>query len=124
MSAKWGYEALAVIQYRDNKYKHIFYGIEKKQALAVYVKDFWSQELLNTIYNVKSALTRNTKPDPGDVQLLKNELFAQYQWNSLIKKTFTRDQITVNSITPQVLDRIKSYVNKIQNYYATQITQP
>ncbi len=117
MSAKWGYEGLAVIQYRDNKYKHLFYNIEKKQALAVYVKDFWTTELQNTIYNLKSALENNKKLDPNDVQLLKNELFAKHPWNFIYKKPFTEDQISVNSLTPSILDQISTYISKIQNYY-------
>ncbi len=117
MSAKWAYEALAVIQYRDNKYKRLFYDYEKKISEAAYVKDFWVKELLNDVYELKRSIQNRLEPDKDKLLLLQNELFAGYSWNELYVKNFDKKQLTPENVTPEVLDSVRLYLKAIQDYY-------
>ncbi len=117
MSAKWAYEGLAVIQYRDNSYKKLFYDYEKKLSEAAYVKDFWAKTLLNTIYEIQRDLRNNQKPDKDNVLLLRNELSANHPWNNIYVQNFKISNITVDKINNTVLDSVKLYLNAIQDYY-------
>ncbi len=116
MTARWGYEALAVIQFRDNSYEKNFYPYERIMADASYVKDYWIPTLINKIYYL-----RNTKPQDPDykdaVLLLHNELSAGHEWTNVIALNFDPEKITVDNITPQLLVKIEAYLRKLKNYY-------
>ena len=45
ITARWGYEALAVKQFINNKYEKQFYPYEKQMSKAVFKKDYWNVEI-------------------------------------------------------------------------------
>lgn len=45
MVSRWAYEALAVHQYKNNKYQSIFFEAEQKRSEASYAKSTWIPEL-------------------------------------------------------------------------------
>lgn len=116
MTARWGYEALAVIQFRDNSYERLFYPYDRIMAQAGYVKDYWVPNMINQI----TFLRNNKKIDKAyedAVQLLYNELNADYFWNHILKKDFNPKKINIHNITPDLLKKIDSYLRAIKNYY-------
>ncbi len=117
MSAKWGYEALAVIQFRDNKFEKIFYDIDKKQSQAIYVKDFWFNEVYNILYGLKDSLLSNKKLNLDDLELLKNELFSNKPWNNIYYKNFKISDLKPEAFSLKVIENITIYLKAIQNHY-------
>jgi ABC-type multidrug transport system ATPase subunit len=49
MIARWGYEALTVNQFMENKYDKIFYNDNRVMSLAEYKKNYWIKNLQNKI---------------------------------------------------------------------------
>ena len=49
MTARWGYEALAVEQFMHNKYDEPFYPVNKAMSIAEYKKNYWIKNLENKI---------------------------------------------------------------------------
>ncbi len=45
MVSRWSYEALAVNQFKNNKYEKIFFDTDKKKSLAAYTSGIWIPEL-------------------------------------------------------------------------------
>ena len=52
LSARWGYEALAVKQFKDNRYEQQFYAYDKAMSLARYKKDYWYIEVKGNLEKV------------------------------------------------------------------------
>ncbi len=115
MTARWGYEALSVIQYRDNKYEKLFYPYEKTMAQASYVKDYWIPTLTNKI-NILKNVPENDPRFKDAYQTLKNELAANYQWNRIFRKDFNIQNITQQNIK-HYLSNISGYLEKLKAYY-------
>ena len=54
MASRWAYEALAVTQFKDNKFNKQIYKYEKLKRSATWKKDYWLKELgskLNFVNN-------------------------------------------------------------------------
>ncbi len=45
MMSRWSYEALAVNQFKNNKYEKIFFDTDKEKSLAAYTSGIWIPEL-------------------------------------------------------------------------------
>ena len=45
ITARWGYEALAVKQFINNKFEEQFYGYEKMKSKGNYKRNFWCNDL-------------------------------------------------------------------------------
>lgn len=69
MASRWAYEALAVNQYKNNKYEQYFFEYDKQLSEIVYRKDFWMVKMNDLVDSLKSG-----QPDTRKIELLKNEL--------------------------------------------------
>ncbi len=116
MSARWGYEALAVTQFKDNKYEKLFYDFDRKLSNASYVKDYWVPQL-NTAVNIIRIKLLNHSIDSDDLLLLRNELSADYQWNNIFQRNFKLSELQPQNINLNVLDSVNVYLDAIKNYY-------
>ncbi len=79
MTARWGYEALAVEQFMTNEYDQPFYTVNKFMSIAEYKKNYWIKNLEN-----KLDFIENDLKNPGSheksrsyLELLRNELEAE-----------------------------------------------
>lgn len=79
MTARWGYEALAVEQFMHNKYDEEFYSVNKVLSISEYKKNYWIKNLENKIDFIEHEMQV-----PGDrektnayLALLRNELEAE-----------------------------------------------
>ena len=116
MSARWGYEALAVIQFRDNSYEKNFYPYERIMADASYVKDYWIPTLINKITFLRNA-SKNDPQYKDAIKLLYNELNSNHDWNNILKKNFDPRSITEQKLNKTLLDKIEKYLRELKNYY-------
>ena len=82
MASRWAYEALAVTQFKDNKYQKQFYKDEKGKKFANWKKDYWIDEVNKAIsyvelnHNVDSLKEENIMR----LELVKNELQKEYEY--------------------------------------------
>jgi hypothetical protein len=76
MASRWAYEALAVSQYKRNKYEKPFYVINQKNSEASWKRDYWLPELKNqmNIINNYSTDTSKTKLVHKAHQILIHEI--------------------------------------------------
>ena len=56
MTARWGYEALAVEQFMHNEYDEPFYTVNKAMSIAEYKKNYWIKNLENKIDFIENDL--------------------------------------------------------------------
>lgn len=47
MASRWAYEALAVTQYKRNKFEAPFYGVKQLESEAAWKRDYWLPEMRN-----------------------------------------------------------------------------
>ncbi len=118
ITARWGYEALAVKQFKDNKYEHPFYPFEKEMSKAVFKKDYWHVEIRGALDNISGDLDKGIKDNDfaDNLLLVTNEFKKQFILTPDIRFAFI-DQLTPEKVTPDIISAAQSYVEKVRKYY-------
>jgi len=118
MSARWGYEALAVKQFKDNKYESRFYIYDKAISKAKFKKDFWCNEVKGKLENVKNDLEKGTRRENFDQNLLLsyNEIKKEQTLTPDLKFEYTESLIP-EKVTPEIVTSALNYVDLIRKYY-------
>jgi ABC transport system ATP-binding/permease protein len=116
--ARWGYEALAVKQFIDNKYEQPFYLFEKDMSKAVFKKEYWNVEMKGALDNIINDLDKGVKDKEfkDDLLLASNEINKQLILTPDIKFAYV-DQLTPDKITPEIANAAISYVESIRKLY-------
>jgi hypothetical protein len=118
ITARWGYEALAVKQFISNEYEQPFYPFEKEMSKAVFKKDYWNVEIKGALDNISGDLDRGIrdKEFQDNLLLVSNEIKKQLPITPDIKFAYI-DQLTPEKITPQVVTAATAYVESVRKIY-------
>ncbi len=116
--ARWGYEALAVKQFIDNKYEQPFYLFEKEMSKAVFKKEYWNVEMKGALDNIINDLDKGVKDKEfrDDLLLASNEINKQLILTPDIKFAYV-DRLTPDKVTPEIVNAAISYVESIRKLY-------
>jgi ABC transport system ATP-binding/permease protein len=76
MTSRWAYEALALEQFRNNRYEELFYDFEKAESDATFCTNYWITELYNRVglCDLYIGATENEVTLAGQLSLIKSEL--------------------------------------------------
>jgi len=120
ITARWAYEALAVYQYKENKYQKQFYAYDKAMSISDFKKNYW----ITTLNNKVSFLERNiNKPERSEefnqnLQLLYNEISKELDSESgRIVKFNNLEELKPNKINAETIKSLKSYFEVLNKYY-------
>ena len=116
--ARWGYEALAVKQFTDNKYERMFYDYDRTMSAARFMKDYWNSKLRGNLDKIMNDLARGER-DPDfneDLLLVYNEIRKETLALPSIKFEFT-ESMTPDRVTPEAVSAAKNYVESVRRYY-------
>jgi ABC-type multidrug transport system ATPase subunit len=115
ITARWGYEALAVKQFMGNKYERDLYQFDKNMSITNFRKNFWCPTLKGKIDDIENAIlgSRITAETVEDLNLLRNEITIEGN------RTGIRfDQIGSlypDKLTPEVLTAARNHVDLLLN---------
>jgi len=70
ITARWGYEALAVNQFMNNKYESQFYVFDKAMSKAKFKKDYWNVEVKGKLDNILNDLNKGSRSEDFNENLL------------------------------------------------------
>jgi ABC transport system ATP-binding/permease protein len=118
ITARWGYEALAVKQFKDNKFESQFYVFDKAISKAKFKKDYWHSEIKGKLENLKTDLDRDARSSDFNSKLLisRNEIRKQLAETPDIKFDYL-DLLTPEKVTPDAVSEALTYVDIIRKYY-------
>ncbi len=118
ITARWGYEALAVKQFKDNKYEKNFYVFDKRMSEAKFQKDYWHSKINGYLDYISNDLRKGTRSEDFNKRLLlvSNEIKKQVVLTPDVKFEFT-GSLTPDKITPEIAAAAGDYVDNIRRYY-------
>ena len=118
ITARWGYEALAVKQFKDNKYEKQFYIYDKAISKAKYKKDFWYSQIKGKLESVRSDLERGTRKERfnNDLLVAYNEIKKELELTPDIKFDYN-ELLAPEKVTPDVIDSALDYLERVKRYY-------
>jgi len=117
ITARWAYEALAVYQFKENKYERQFYHYDKIKSQANFKRSYWQESLMNELNFIENHMN-----EPGQKEriedallLLRSEISHEMESNPLVKQDVV-DDLTAERVTPAVLEKTKNYISTIKEY--------
>lgn len=119
MASRWAFEALAVNQFKANKYQKNYYKFEKAISIASYKKVYWIPKLQNKMTKIEGLLKDNSKKTEleRDFTLIKNELLKEqaYLKNKYIFEGI--NQLNAQNYSPSVALSLKEFLARINEHY-------
>jgi ABC-type multidrug transport system ATPase subunit len=121
MTSKWAYEALAVYQFKKNKFTKDYFEYDKEISEATYKKDYWIPEVRNRAIELFNPIrTRRFTPKAlKTIDLLKNELDDQaFLTPELVFEGIA--DLDTTRITKNTLESIKVHLDQLARHYVRQ----
>ncbi len=120
MASRWGYEAIAVEQYKENEYeKHIF-QYDMRSSQCNFKLTYWKPEMENLIN--KSAYNSDFRGDSirtllkGDLAIIKNELSKDEYFRKNLRRGIL-NKIEVGDFNSTIADSLLLTLEDANNYY-------
>ncbi|MBV6484264.1 MAG: Vitamin B12 import ATP-binding protein BtuD [Flavobacteriales bacterium] len=118
MASRWAYEALAVHQFRDNKFEKQFYKLDKELKVVEFKKNFWLAKLREKLSTTQNNISDDSKKEEitNNLKLLQNEITKELDRNPKIKFA-DLDNLTPEKVNATVFNNTKNYLQELNNYY-------
>ncbi len=115
--ARWGYEALAVDQFVNNRFEKQFYPYDKVISTAKYRKDIWYNEMKSILSRVENNSERERlgESDRSDMILVLNEITEELRFTPTIG--FDLSLIEPDNITTEMVAAARQYIDRVRRYY-------
>jgi ABC-type multidrug transport system ATPase subunit len=118
ITARWGYEALAVEQFINNKYERRFYEYDKTMSQSNFMKQYWNERITEKLTNIENGLNNNIKDEAfiKDLDLLKYEINKQVK--ALGDTEFIYgDYFTPEKISIEAVEAARIWVEQLRKHY-------
>jgi len=117
IAARWGYEALAVDQFINNRFEKQFYGYDKAISTAKFRKDIWYNEMKSIISRLESNLERERLDESSgnDMMLIRNEIEEEMGFTTAVP--FDLRILNPDAITAEALAAARDYIERVRRYY-------
>lgn len=118
MASRWAYEALAVHQFRDNKFEKQFYKLDKELKVVEFKKNFWLAKLREKLSTTQNNISDDSKKEEitNNLKLLQNEIAKELERNPKIKFA-DLDNLTPEKVNATIFNNTKNYLQELNNYY-------
>ena len=127
MTSRWSFEALAVNQFKHNKFHEQFYVYEKLKSIATYKKNYWVTELKKRL---EACKVHHDNPEQKELvensyKVLIHEMRKEVKKEPILKLEFDlfsekADTFSIENEPKldEYLDYFKTYYNKMYNVSA------
>ncbi len=118
ITARWGYEALAVKQFKDNEYEKQFYIYDKVMSQAKYRKDYLHAEIKGRLEKIHSDIERGALNEDTykKLRLVDNEFRKQAEETPEFKFGYM-GYLVPDRITKDIIEAAISYNEEVRRYY-------
>lgn len=119
ISARWGYEALAVKQFKDNRHDRIFYEINKEMNNATFKGAFWVDRMRKELDLVNITLKNGSRDNEFEkrLKLIKNEFIREQAFLPDTYRNNVFNYLAPESVTPEIISSAVSYLDNLKKYY-------
>ncbi|NVO09108.1 MAG: ATP-binding cassette domain-containing protein [Bacteroidales bacterium] len=118
--ARWAYEALAVYQYKENKYQKQFFKYDEAMSNSDYKRNYWLKTLNNKIDICERYLNNHDKENQVNnaTQVIRNEIRKEMFSVSGSKIKFAKyNQLKKAKLSAPLIKDIKDYFETLRKYY-------
>jgi ABC-type transport system involved in multi-copper enzyme maturation permease subunit len=143
MPTKWGFEALMVNQFKNNKFTKNFYELERQESIADFKKVYYLPEMRERLSRVDKELQNINQIDvtKDDLKLILHEIDKENKLMRLIEQEYKNqyhgdakqllkpvyfndiNKITLDNFTAKESRQIYEYLNNLEAFYSTLFQQ-
>lgn len=120
ITARWAYEALAVYQYKENKYEKQLYRYDKTMSIADFKKNYWIRTLNNKIAFIERNFDNEERSEElnQNLELIRNELVKELNSGSskMVKFEYL-DNLYADKVNSETIQALKNYFTVLNKYY-------
>ncbi len=119
MTTRWAYEAMAVDQFKNNKFEKLFFEAEQTISSASYVTSFLVPQLEIKVEECFRAMgeEENKSVLAGNLTILKNELNRLYRFYDFYPYEGIED-LTPDRFTPEVGEQTAEFLNLAKLFFS------
>ncbi len=122
MTSRWAFEALAVNQFKDNRFNRELYKYDKALSVATYKKDYWLTELNKKLDNCENNYkNESNKEEVADALKMVHDEISKEMNVPEIKRTNLKspdlDKLTLASFSPTVANEMRNLLDNLKTYY-------
>jgi ABC transport system ATP-binding/permease protein len=118
ITARWGYEALAVYQFMYNDFEYQFYNFEKAKSRGNYKRNFWCTDMKSKLELISGNLSKGEKNGDFEKNLtvVRNEIKKELAYLPKLDFEYVND-LTPEKVTPEIITAANNYIDKLKKYY-------
>jgi ABC-type multidrug transport system ATPase subunit len=118
MTSRWAFEALAVNQFKRNRYEQQFYRFDKAMANADFKKNYWIPNLSARIDKCENNLKDKSLAASvqQDLDLIKNEIQKEMKISKKVAFKFF-DNLNTSAFNSRVADELRNHLKALNSYY-------
>jgi len=113
MASRWGYEALAVTQFKENKYEKPLYDLEKQRSAASYKISYLIPRLSQKIEEAKRHLEDSTEYNYTLIKIRNGISMLDAESN----RTSNIETLNRQSLDTARVTALYNHLNDLDNYY-------
>lgn len=119
MASRWAFEALAVNQFKENKYERYFYRYDKSMSVAQYKKIYWKQKMEAKLTKIANELSagKSLSELKSHIDLVRNEIAKETSANKKVKCGIKPEDITTTTYNKGTEAALRAYLEKVNDYY-------
>jgi ABC-type multidrug transport system ATPase subunit/uncharacterized tellurite resistance protein B-like protein len=120
MASRWAFEALAVKQFKDNKFNKTTYKYDKALSISTYKKDYWLPAMQSKIDFCESNLKKpESKQEVIDaLTMIKNEIIKELKVTGNEKiKCASLEKLDIAQFGPTVANQTRDCLDNLRTVY-------
>ena len=122
ITARWGYEALAVKQFKDNRYERQFYDFDKLRSKAKFKRNLWYDEIKKNLNLISNDLEKGTRSEEFNnyLKLVYKEMKKEQPVQQSLKTGFKFQYVeffTPEKITAEVVNNSLRELEIVKKIY-------
>jgi len=113
ITARWGYEALAVKQFMGNEYEKELYQFDKEMSIANIKKTWWSSKLKGKITDIENAIITSNVSETtvSDLVLIRNEFIREGEKSGMVFQYI--DDLVPDKLSAEILTAARAHIDQI-----------
>lgn len=122
MTSRWAFEALAVNQFKDNRFNRELYKYDKALSIATYKKDYWLTELNKKLDNCENNYKNPANKDEihDALKMVHDEIIKELNVPEIKKAGLQApdlEKLTLESFSPAIANDIRNFLELLKTYY-------
>jgi ABC-type multidrug transport system ATPase subunit len=121
MVSRWAYEALAVTQFKNNKYEQNFFDIEQIESMSNYKQVYFIPEL-HKVINESVSLLNNADSNSSEILLANNMTLLTKEFGNEMElfgdiPIMRTEGFTTEKFNPDVAKEAREYLGRLEEKY-------